>query len=122
MPLTDKPSPGSNDHVKALSNIGGNNAGNSYTTNNHTVGNYSSKGSSEANDSRYGGMKLIPREILYGNPEKEHVPESPDGRLVAYMAPVNNVMNIWVGPLDNFSQIKPITNDAGRGFHTYGWM
>jgi hypothetical protein len=67
-------------------------------------------------------MKLIPREILYGNPESEHASESPDGRLVTYMAPVNNVMNIFAGPLDNLSQIKPITNDTGRGIHTYGWM
>lgn len=39
-----------------------------------------------------------------------------------YTAPVNNVMNIWVGPLDNLTQIKPITNDTGRGIHTYSWM
>ena len=48
--------------------------------------------------------------------------ESPDGRLVDYTAPVNNVMNIWVGPLDNLTQIKPITNDTGRGIYTYSWM
>jgi hypothetical protein len=83
---------------------------------------YSSKGPSEANDSRYGGMKPITREILYDNPEKERMLESPDRRLVANMAPVNNVMNIWVGSLDNQSQRKSITNDTSRRIHTYGWM
>ena len=77
-----------------------------------------------ANDlsEKYGGVGLISRQILFGNPDKEHVVESPDGMWLCYLAPVNGVMNIWVGPLDNLSMVKPITNETGRGIHFFNWM
>ena len=33
------------------------------------------------------GVPLIPREILFGNPDKASPRLSPDGRLLAYLAP-----------------------------------
>jgi dipeptidyl aminopeptidase/acylaminoacyl peptidase len=71
---------------------------------------------------KYGNVELIDRKILFGNPEREHVVESPDGKWLCYLAPVNGVMNIWVGPLDNLSLVKPITNEKGRGIHYFDWM
>ena len=78
--------------------------------------------SANALNEKYGGVGLIPRQILFGNPDKEHVVESPDGMWLCYLAPVNGVMNIWVGPLDNLSLVKPITNETGRGIHFFNWM
>jgi hypothetical protein len=42
---------------------------------------------------------LIPREILFGNPEKAQPRLSPDSNRLAYLAPVDGVMNVWVGPV-----------------------
>jgi hypothetical protein len=41
-------------------------------------------------------VKLIPRKVLFGNPEKTSAQISPDGKRLAYIAPVNNVLNVWV--------------------------
>ncbi|HOE45270.1 MAG TPA: hypothetical protein PLY65_00200 [Methanothrix soehngenii] len=36
---------------------------------------------------------LIPRQILFGNPDKTSVKISPDGSRKSYLAPVNGVLN-----------------------------
>ena len=41
---------------------------------------------------------LIPRQILFGNPDKAALRVSPDGRHIAFLAPVNGVLNVWVAP------------------------
>src|SRR5512137_2727609 len=78
--------------------------------------------SANTSSEKYGGVGLISRQILFGNPEREHLVESPNGLWLCYLAPVNGVMNIWVGPLDNLSLAKPITNETGRGIHFFYWM
>ncbi|MGD2152779.1 MAG: S9 family peptidase [Gemmatimonadales bacterium] len=65
--------------------------------------------------------EIIPREILFGNPEKIGVKISPDGSMISYVAPVDGVLNIWVGPADNPATAQPITHDTGRGIANYGW-
>ncbi len=70
----------------------------------------------------WGGLTpIIPRETLFGNPDKTLVRLSPDGTKISYLAPVNGVMNVWVGSPDNLEEVKPITNDTFRGIHFYGW-
>ena len=44
------------------------------------------------------GVPLIPRTALFGNPDKSSPRLSPDGKRLAYLAPVDGVMNVWVGP------------------------
>ncbi|MBA2346005.1 MAG: S9 family peptidase [Rubrobacter sp.] len=63
---------------------------------------------------------LIPREILFGNPERTQPRISPDGKRLAYIAPVNGVLNVWVGSVggDDFS---PVTEDQDRGIRLYFW-
>ncbi|MEH2407091.1 hypothetical protein [Nostoc sp.] len=40
---------------------------------------------------------LIPREILFGNPEKTSPQLSPDGKYLAYIAPdEKNVLQVWL--------------------------
>ena len=48
-----------------------------------------------------GPTPIIPREVLFGNPDKSSVRLSPDGTRISYLAPVNGVMNVWVGPADD---------------------
>lgn len=63
---------------------------------------------------------IIPREILFGNPEKTMPLLSPDGTRMAYLAPVNKILNIWVGEVGS-KHYKPVTNDTDRGIRTYFW-
>lgn len=65
---------------------------------------------------------LIPRKIFFGNPDKTSVQISPDGRHLAYLAPRDGVLNLWVAPRDNLDAAQPITHDTGRGIRFfYGW-
>ena len=68
-----------------------------------------------------GGPALIPREMLFGNPARFRGRLSPSGEQVSYLAPVDGVMNIWVGPAANLDAAKPITNDKSRGIQLYQW-
>ena len=67
-------------------------------------------------------VPLVPREILFGNPEKVQPRISPDGKRLAYIAPVDGVLNVWVGdigaPEDSY---RPVTNDTDRGIRAYFW-
>ena len=44
-------------------------------------------------------VPLIPRKVLFGNPEKVAPRLSPDGERLAYLAPKDGVLNVWVGPV-----------------------
>jgi dipeptidyl aminopeptidase/acylaminoacyl peptidase len=64
---------------------------------------------------------LIPREKLFGNPEKAAARMSHDGKQLSYLAPVDGVLNIWVGPIDDPKAAKPVTKDKKRGIRSYFW-
>jgi len=64
--------------------------------------------------------KLIPREVLFGNPVKSNAQISPDGTKMAYLAPVNNVLNVWVKTIGKEDD-KAVTKDDNRGIHRYFW-
>ncbi|MGD2077485.1 MAG: S9 family peptidase, partial [Chloroflexota bacterium] len=66
-------------------------------------------------------VPLIPRQILFGNPERAMARLSPDGQQLAYLAPLEGVLNVWVGPADQPDQMKPVTDDSGRGIRFYAW-
>lgn len=65
--------------------------------------------------------ELIPRELLFGNPDKASARISADGQWLSYLAPVDGVLNVWVAPVDNLDAAKPVTNDTGRGVRFYTW-
>lgn len=64
--------------------------------------------------------ELIPRQILFGNPDKTSPQISPDGTKMAYLAPVNNVLNVWAGTIGS-DDYQPVTKDADRGVRFYFW-
>lgn len=68
-----------------------------------------------------GKPNLIPREVLFGNPDKASPEVSPDGRQLAYLAPVDGVLNVWVGPANAPDQAKAVTADKKRGIRQYFW-
>lgn len=66
-------------------------------------------------------LPLIPRKLLFGNPDKTQARISPDGRRLSYLAPVNGVLNVWVGPVDDPNAAQPVTDDTNRGIRFHGW-
>jgi len=64
--------------------------------------------------------KLIPREVIFGNPEKASPQISPNGTMLAYLAPVNNVLNVWVRTIGEEDD-KAVTKDEDRGIRIYFW-
>ena len=69
-------------------------------------------------------VPLIPREVLFGNPSRLSPRLSPDGESLAFLAPKDGVLNVWVGPVgspidgDGF---EPITDDRKRGIRLFFW-
>lgn len=63
---------------------------------------------------------LVPREILFGNPERDQPCLSPDGTRLAWLAPDEGVLNVWIGGAD-LSDARVLTADRDRGIHTLAW-
>ncbi len=66
-------------------------------------------------------IPLIPRKVLFGNPDKASVQLSPDGSQIAYLAPRDGVLNVWITSRENLDAARPVTNDNGRGIRFYLW-
>jgi dipeptidyl aminopeptidase/acylaminoacyl peptidase len=64
---------------------------------------------------------LIERSVLFGNPVRFQGRLSPDGKLMSFRAPLDGVMNLWVGDRGDFSSVRPITSDTGRGIPSHFW-
>src|SRR5438105_1257343 len=64
---------------------------------------------------------LIPREVLFGNPEKAAPSISPDGTRLAWLAPdKKNVLQVWVKTIGKDDD-KMVTADKKRGIRQYFW-
>lgn len=64
---------------------------------------------------------LIPRSVLFGNPDHMAPAVSPDGTRIGWVAPEEGVLNVWVGPLDGSSPAQAVTHDRDRGVRTYAF-
>jgi len=64
---------------------------------------------------------IIPRRVLFGNPDKAFAQLSPDGTKIGYLAPVGGVLNVWVGTANDPTDAKPVTKDTYRGIRFYAW-
>lgn len=66
--------------------------------------------------------QLIPREVLFGNPVKTGAQISPNGKMLAYVAPdEKGVMNLWVRTLGR-NDDRVVTADKKRGIEAYDWQ
>lgn len=64
---------------------------------------------------------LIPREILFGNPERTRPQLSPDGQHLAFIAPDgNDVLQVWLQPVGQ-QEPRQLTDDKKRGIRSYLW-
>jgi dipeptidyl aminopeptidase/acylaminoacyl peptidase len=64
---------------------------------------------------------LIPRGVLFGNPDRTNVQLSADGRLIAFLAPDEGVLNLWVAPVEQPAEAHVVTHDRERGVRVYFW-
>ncbi len=64
---------------------------------------------------------LISRDVLFGNPDRIMTRISPDGSKLSFLAPVNGVLNVFVGPADSFESARSVTSDTSRGIRSYTW-
>jgi dipeptidyl aminopeptidase/acylaminoacyl peptidase len=71
-------------------------------------------------------VELIPREVLFGNPERVSPAISPDGARLAWIAPHEGVLNVWVAPASagsgvDWSAARVVTDDRDRGIRMFEW-
>src|SRR5271163_1928813 len=65
--------------------------------------------------------QLIPREVLFGNPERTNPQISPDGTQLGYLAPVDGVLNVWIQTIGK-DDARAITSDTKRGIRNFTWQ
>ena len=67
-------------------------------------------------------VALVPRQVLFGNPERVSPRISPDGTRLAWIAPDQGVLNVWVNavgaPLEDAAAV---TADRDRGIRGFFW-
>ncbi len=71
-------------------------------------------------------VELIPRKVLFGNPERVSPRLSPDGTRLAWIAPRDGVLNVWLAPVSpeagvDWGQAVVVTDDTDRGIRTFAW-
>ncbi len=71
---------------------------------------------------------LIPREVLFGNPERVSPQISPDGARLAWIAPHDGVLNVWLAPISgtgdsgvDWDAAQVVTDDTDRGIRAFAW-
>ncbi len=68
---------------------------------------------------------LVPRHVLFGNPERVSPHISPDGSQLAWIAPRDGVLNVWVAPVGtggvDWDAAQVVTDDKDRGVRMFAW-
>ncbi|MFE6157873.1 alpha/beta fold hydrolase [Streptomyces sp. NPDC056486] len=73
-------------------------------------------------------MSVIPREVphltvedFFGPPVRAGASISPDGTRIAYLAPWQERLNVWVESVDSDEEARCVTADGNRSVHTFHW-
>lgn len=64
---------------------------------------------------------LIPRRTLFDNPTFFGAKISPDGRWISWLAPVDDVLNVWMAPANDIKAGEPVTRTRGRPINWQDW-
>jgi dipeptidyl aminopeptidase/acylaminoacyl peptidase len=64
---------------------------------------------------------LIPRRTLFDNPTFFGPKISPDGRWISWLAPVDDVLNVWMAPASDIKAAEPVTRTKGRPINWQDW-
>lgn len=66
-------------------------------------------------------VPLIPREDIFGNPERAQARIAPEGGAMSFIAPVDGVLNVWVAPDGDLDNASAVTSDDSRGIRNHFW-
>jgi dipeptidyl aminopeptidase/acylaminoacyl peptidase len=71
-------------------------------------------------------VDVIPRQVLFGNPERLSPRISPDGTRLAWIAPHDGVLNVWIAPATpetgvDWEAAQVVTDDTDRGIRIFAW-
>src|SRR5688500_9346173 len=61
-----------------------------------------------------------PVEAFFSDPVRAGASISPDGTRIAYLAPQNGRLNVWIEPVDGGEAVC-VTHDHNRGIRHYEW-
>jgi dipeptidyl aminopeptidase/acylaminoacyl peptidase len=64
---------------------------------------------------------LLPRKLLFGNPDHRTPKVSPSGRHLAWLAPRDGVMNVYVAPRDDLASARAVTVEKNRPIPEFDW-
>jgi dipeptidyl aminopeptidase/acylaminoacyl peptidase len=64
---------------------------------------------------------LVPRDELFASPTYSELQISPDGKALAFLHPLNGVLNIWVAPIDALASATPVTRFDSRPPDGFQW-
>jgi dipeptidyl aminopeptidase/acylaminoacyl peptidase len=64
---------------------------------------------------------LVPRDALFASPAYSELQISPDGKQLAFLHPLNGVLNVWVAPLDDPKAAAPVTRFDTRPPDSFQW-
>jgi len=67
-------------------------------------------------------LPLIPRKLLFDNPERTQARLSPSGAYLSWLAPKDGVLNVWVARADDLGSARPVTADVTRPVQRYLWV
>ena len=68
-------------------------------------------------------IELLPRRLIFANPERIIVRISHDGTRIAFLEPVDGVLNLWVGPIARIEDACPVTKATDRNLGPWiVWM
>jgi dipeptidyl aminopeptidase/acylaminoacyl peptidase len=64
---------------------------------------------------------LLPRQLIFGNPDRTAPRVSPDGKQLAWTAPKDGVLNVFVAPVTDITQARAVTDEKKRPVPGFGW-
>jgi dipeptidyl aminopeptidase/acylaminoacyl peptidase len=64
-------------------------------------------------------VELVARKIFFDNADCYNVRVSPDGKNLAWVAPIDRVNNLFVAPVAEPGAARPVTHITGRSIDTY---
>jgi dipeptidyl aminopeptidase/acylaminoacyl peptidase len=68
-------------------------------------------------------VELLPRRLIFANPERTIVRISHDGARIAFLAPVDGTLNLWIGPIARIEDARPVTKVTDRNLGPWiVWM
>src|SRR5688572_16430039 len=64
---------------------------------------------------------LLPRQLIFGNPDRTGPRISHDGKRIGWIAPKDGVLNVYVAPVDDLSKAKAVTDSKVRPIPFFLW-